>query len=184
MGSIEESLVIRAIAIGVLMVGIGIGVRLYHHWVMPVQINNLEPIVASVASGNYQLMVQVSGAVRNPGVYTVSPTTRLVAVVKQAGGVLPGGDVSGLNFASRMTDGQHIIVPYQQVASSSGTVSISINTASALELAAIPGIGPAMAERIVLDRNRHGGYSSVESLIRVPGIGEKKLNSMKQYIRI
>jgi len=171
------------LTVGVLL-AVGIGVRLYHQRVMPLSIDHPAPVVAAVASANYQFMVQVSGAVRHPGVYAVAPSARLLDAVKLAGGVLPDGDVSGLNFANRITDGQHVVIPYRQSGLQSGSSLVSINTASAVELETIPGIGPAMAQRIVAYRAEHGGYSSLQELTRVSGIGEKKLNSIKQYISI
>lgn len=174
----------RSVIILALMMGVGVGVRLYHHWVMPVRIHTPEPVVAAVASANYQLLIQVSGAVLQPGVYAVAPSARLLDVVKAAGGVLPEGDVSGLNFANRVTDGQHIMIPYRQSTVRSGSGPVSINTASASKLESVPGIGPAMAQRIVAYRAEHGGYSSLQELTRVPGIGKKKLNRIKVYIRM
>ncbi len=175
---------IRSVLIvGVLLV-LGVGIRLYHQRVMPLSIDHPAPVVAAVASANYQFMVQVSGAVWQPGVYAVDPSTRLVDVVKLAGGVLPEGDVSGLNFANRMTDGQHVVIPYRQSGSRSGVALVSINMASAVELETIPGIGPAMAQRIVSDRVRHGAYPNINSLTRVPGIGEKTVDRIRSRIQL
>lgn len=120
--------------------------------------------------------------------------------IDAAGGLTAEADVTGLNRASKVTDGQKIYVPTvgeQQAAlavggaeggavtvSGAGTSSglVNINTASAAELQTLSGIGPSMAQAIIDERTQNGAFASVDDLMRVSGIGEKKLAKIKDCI--
>ena len=125
---------------------------------------------------------------------------RVAQAIDAAGGLAPEADVTGLNRASKVTDGQKIHVPTvgeQQAsiaeagvdggASTSSGVSgatglVNINTASAAELQTLSGIGPSMAQSIIDERTKNGAFASVDDLMRVSGIGEKKLAKIKDCI--
>lgn len=146
------------------------------------------------------VLVHVDGAVASPGVYELSlALPRVNDAVQAAGGLTEEADTSGVNLAAAVTDGSKVHIPAQgegqqlsdamasgQVASgSSGSGStglININTASAEELDALPGVGPSTAATIVDDRERNGPFSSVEDLMRVSGIGEKKFAKLQGSI--
>lgn len=124
----------------------------------------------------------------------------MAQAIDAAGGLAPEADVTGLNRASKVTDGQKIHVPTvgeQQasiaeagvdggVSASSGaggaTGLVNINTASAEELQTLSGIGPSMAQSIIDERTKNGAFASVDDLMRVSGIGEKKLAKIKDSI--
>jgi len=144
--------------------------------------------------------VYVDGAVVSPGVYRLKDGARVAQAIDAAGGLAPEADVTGLNRASKVVDGQKIHVPTvgeQQAsiaeagvdggASASSGVSgatglVNINTASAAELQTLSGIGPSMAQSIIDERTKNGAFASVDDLMRVSGIGEKKLAKIKDSI--
>ena len=152
------------------------------------------------SSSAAEVYVDVDGAVVRPGVYRLKDGARVSQAIDAAGGLTAEADVTGLNRASKITDGQKIYVPTvgeQQAAaavdgaessaattpgagSSSGLVNI--NTASAAELQTLSGIGPSMAQSIIDERTKNGAFASVDDLMRVSGIGEKKLAKIKDCI--
>lgn len=151
------------------------------------------------SSSAAEVYVDVDGAVARPGVYRLKEGARVSQAIDAAGGLTAEADVTGLNRASKITDGQKIYVSTvgeQQAAAadeagggaaaascavaSSGLVNI--NTASAAELQTLSGIGPSMAQSIIDERTQNGVFASVDDLMRVSGIGEKKLAKIKDSI--
>ncbi|MDU2507997.1 MAG: ComEA family DNA-binding protein [Collinsella sp.] len=154
---------------------------------------------SSKASAAAEVYVDVDGAVVSPGVYRLKDGARVAQAIDAAGGLAPEADVTGLNRASKVVDGQKIHVPTvgEQVsiaeagvdggASASLGVSgatglVNINTASSAELQTLSGIGPSMAQSIIDERTKNGAFASVDDLMRVSGIGEKKLAKIKDCI--
>lgn len=155
---------------------------------------------SSKVSAETEVYVDVDGAVARPGVYRLKDGARVSQAIDAAGGLTAEADVTGLNRASKVTDGQKIYVPTvgeQQTALAAGgaeggaaTVSgagtssglVNINTASAAELQTLSGIGPSMAQSIIDERTKNGAFASVDDLMRVSGIGEKKLAKIKDCI--
>ena len=146
-----------------------------------------------------EVYVDVDGAVASPGVYRLKDGARVTQAIDAAGGLTPEADVTGLNRASKVVDGQKIYVPKvgeQTVAAGDGadvgaaassgvgdaTGLVNINTASASELQTLSGIGPSMAQSIIDERTKNGAFASVDDLMRVSGIGEKKLAKIKDCI--
>ena len=152
------------------------------------------------SSSAAEVYVDVDGAVVRPGVYRFKDGARVSQAIDAAGGLTAEADVTGLNRASKITDGQKIYVPTvgeQQAdaadggadggaVSTPGTGSwsglVNINTASAAELQTLSGIGPSMAQSIIDERTQNGAFASVDDLMRVSGIGEKKLAKIKDCI--
>ncbi len=145
------------------------------------------------------VVVDVSGAVVNPGIYELEEDSRVADAIEAAGGLADDADVSTLNRASKISDGLKITVPQKGDASaesgsaassgsssfgnaSSGTVLVNINTATVEELQILSGVGPSTAQSIVEDREQNGLFSSTEDLMRVSGIGEKKFAKIKDSI--
>ncbi len=128
-----------------------------------------------------QLIVHVSGAVAAAGVYSLPSTARVIDAVEAAGGASPGADLHQLNLAAVLVDGQQIRVPLPGEvvvpADASGGAGgpIDVNRADAVQLQALPGVGPATAEAIVAFREEHGPFRSIDDLLDVPGIGPSKL---------
>ncbi len=146
------------------------------------------------------LMVDISGAVKAPGVYELNLDSRMQDVVQMAGGLLPDANASAVNMAARLMDGQKIIIPQigeeisntksspmensSSAVSSADTNPININTASQDELETLPGIGPSKAAAIIEYRSIHGPFTTYEDILGVTGIGEKTLDGFKDWIVI
>ena len=136
------------------------------------------------------LRIHITGAVLEPGVYTLPPDSIVKDALQAAGGSLPNADVENINLAAPLLDGQQIyIASYQEATSTpeTSTSSIStpssrmnINTADAPELEYLPGIGPSLAQKIIEYRRDHGPFSSIDDLLMVPGIGPAKLEQIKE----
>ncbi len=130
--------------------------------------------------------MHVAGAVKRPGVYRLAAGARAVDAVEAAGGLTPEADPDSLNLARRLSDGDQLYVPKRGesgAAGSSGSggqVRVSLNRASQEELEKLPGVGPVLAERIVRWRTRHGPFRRWEDLLEVEGVGERKLQSLKE----
>lgn len=132
------------------------------------------------------IVVHVSGAVKRPGLVTVSDMARVADAIAGAGGAATGADLGNLNLAASVRDGDQIVVPLIGAADpSAGTASdrgIDLNRATAAELEGLPGVGPVLAGRIVAYRDLHGSFTAVEDLLDVGGIGEAKLAAMRDSI--
>jgi len=148
------------------------------------------------------LIIHITGAVKNPGVYQLKSTDRIVDAVKIAGGETEEANLDLINLAALLKDGQKIIVPskiYNEngeeinkninnnaevMYSSSGYVSgkININSANATMLQTLPGIGPVLSERIIEYRNQNGFFGVIDDIKDVSGIAEKKFEGIKDLI--
>lgn len=152
-----------------------------------------------------EITVYVTGAINKPGVVTVKEGARTADAVNACGGLLPTADAEKVNMAQVLKDGQQVRVPEKAVpetaaAAKSGNVNpavksstsskaapsgtVNINTASAEELDTLPGIGPAMAQRIIEFRETEGAFTAIEDIKKVKGIGEAKFEKMKDKICI
>jgi competence protein ComEA len=125
------------------------------------------------------LYVHVVGEVQSPGMYQLPIGARLVDAVFAAGGLTEEADNASVNLARELTDGEQIIVfSISQEGEAAGTTAsglVSLNRAGDKELEELPGIGPALAGRIVAWREANGGFKSVQDLLKVSGIGENLL---------
>lgn len=132
-------------------------------------------------------MVHVAGEVRRPGVYRVWGDSRVIQAVRIAGGPTRAADLSRLNLAAPVADGQQVFIPARPrpgsvVPSTSGGPAagpVSLSSATAADLEALDGVGPALAARIIAWRDSHGGFSSVDQLDDVPGIGPARMEALK-----
>jgi competence protein ComEA len=129
-----------------------------------------------------QLTVFVSGAVTSPGVYTLPAGSRVDAAIQAAGGFIPGAEKDQINLASLLVDGQQIDVPGVISTNHINAGRVNINTASVLELDALPGIGPTTAQAIVDYRNQHGSFQFVQDIQKVPGVGPTTYAGIQDYI--
>lgn len=143
-----------------------------------------------------ELVVQVIGQVRRPGLVHLPPGSRVADAVRLAGGLVRGGSSGGLNLARPVVDGEQIVVgPDVPVApaagsgapggaSTSGDVVVDLNVATAQDLDALPGVGPVTAAKILDWRAAHGRFSTVDQLREVPGIGAKTFERLKPHVRV
>jgi competence protein ComEA len=148
-----------------------------------------------------QLVVDVKGAVRLPGVYRLPAGARAYDAVRRAGGLTGRADRVGVNLAARVVDGGEVVVPERTPgargatavppASGSGEtesadahapLALDLNTATVEELEQLNGVGPALAANIVAYREQHGGFASTDELDEVSGIGEARLAAIRAQL--
>jgi competence protein ComEA len=144
--------------------------------------------------GGGSVMVHVAGAVRRPGVYRMRPDARVDDAVGRAGGATARADLSQVNLAAQVEDGRQVLVPEKVRAAAGATagaaaptepgVPLNLNTATLEQLDELDGIGPATAQSILDYREEHGGFGSVEELGQVPGIGDVRLASLREQVRV
>ena len=130
------------------------------------------------------LFIHVAGKVAKPGVYPVLKGSRVVDAIAAAGGALKGTDLSDINLARQVVDGEQIYVSNATASSRSGNGAgyngkININRAGVSGFDSLPGIGPVIAGRIVAYRKANGPFQSVEDLQKVNGVGAKTFERIK-----
>lgn len=150
-------------------------------------------LTTTTAKGIY---IQVVGAVRMPGVYQMPAGSRVFEAVEKAGGFSADADSQAMSLAAQVTDGCRVYVPRrgEVTTASTGGVGkgvttrstegglVSINSATAEELDALPGIGPSLAQKIVTYREAHGPFTSIDQLADVSGIGPSKLEELRPLV--
>lgn len=133
------------------------------------------------------VLVHVAGAVRRPGVYRLTEGARVAAAVARAGGAARRANLTAVNLAAPLGDGQQVVVPTRVgpagAVAAAGQGPISLATATAAELEELDGIGETIAERIVEYRTEHGGLRSIDELGEVDGIGEIRLEALKDELQ-
>ena len=157
------------------------------------------PAPGSPSPSPVLLLVDVAGWVRDPGVYGFAEGARIVDAIEAAGGARPGAALELLNLAAPLVDGTQVLVtkagagppaaagaavPGAPAAAGSVGGLVNINTASATELEALPGIGEVIAQRIVDHRTANGPFGSVDELMDVSGIGEAILGSIRELVTV
>ncbi len=140
------------------------------------------------------LIVDVAGAVRKPGVFEFEPGDRVIDAVERAGGALEKADLTLLNLAAPLTDGQQILVPKKGETPSgmpiTGGVSggptalVNINSADEATLETLNGVGPVLAAAIIQYRTEHGPFASVDQLDEVSGIGPATLEDLRSQVTV
>jgi competence protein ComEA len=139
------------------------------------------------------VVLHVIGAVTEPGIVELTLGSRVVDAIATAGGPAPDADLSGVNLARIVADGEQLRIPRvgEVAAAAPGTSSgvstdglVNINTADATALETLPGVGPAIAARIIAWRDENGPFRSVDELSAVSGIGEKTLDGMRDQATV
>jgi competence protein ComEA len=136
------------------------------------------------------VVVDVTGAVRRPGLYRLSEGSRVADAVARAGGATPKAQLELVNLAARVSDGEQVIVPRRGTAAASGggsaagapTGPVHLNSATLEELDSLPGVGPVTAQKIVDFRQEHGAFGSVDELDAIPGIGPARLEQLRDLV--
>jgi len=152
---------------------------------------NAAPEIIPITIAEPEIFVDVTGAVNNPGVYSLTGRSRVIDAIKAAGDSAPGADLSTINLARMLNDGEQIYVDSTVVNSSGQRVSkkvssgpININRATLRQLDALDGIGPVIAGRIIEYRKKNGSFLTVDDLQKVSGIGAAKFAQIKAKVRI
>jgi competence protein ComEA len=170
----------------------------------PAATDAAEPGTTGAAPTAAAVFVHVTGKVRRPGVVELSAGSRVIDAVEKAGGARPGVRLGTLNLARPVVDGEQIAVGVPVAAAAApvpvgavptsppiaGSITgvpgslVNINTADQLELEELPGVGPVTATAIIEWRTEHGGYSTVDELLEVSGIGEVTLEELRDLVTI
>jgi competence protein ComEA len=152
---------------------------------------NPAPEIIPITISEPEIFVDVTGAVNNPGVYSLTGRSRVIDAIKAAGDSAPGADLSTINLARVLNDGEQIYVDSTVVNSSGQRVSkkvatgpININRATLRQLDSLDGIGPVIAGRIIDYRKKNGSFLTIDDLQKVSGIGAAKFAQIKSKVRI
>jgi len=152
---------------------------------------NEAPEIVPITISEPEIFVDVTGAVNNPGVYSLTGRSRVIDAIKAAGDSAPGADLSTINLARVLNDGEQIYVDATVVNSSGQRVSkkvasgpININRATLRQLDSLDGIGPVIAGRIIEYRKKNGSFLTIDDLQKVSGIGAAKFAQIKSKVRI
>lgn len=158
-----------------------------------------EPTAEPGAARGERVVVDVSGAVKRPGVYQLTTTDRVEDALQRAGGPTRRADLTALNRAAKLEDGRQILVPIRgrpataaaPPASGGGGETgaapsgpINLNTATLEQLDTLDGVGPATAQKIIEYREQHNGFETVDELDQVSGIGEKRLATLREKVTV
>ena len=153
-------------------------------------------ITPTIPAITEELIVDVSGRVRKPGVYSLVKGSRAIDALNLAGGALPGVNLGDINLAHILFDGEQIIVGAPSVTYSSGSRSapkakaptaaspLNLNSATLAQLDTLPGIGPVMANRIFAYRKLNGPFTLIDDLKKVSGIGDATFAEISKLVRI
>jgi competence protein ComEA len=198
----------ETVALGALATLLVAGALIAYVRARPVAAAPLAPVVSVSASPDAaaRIWVDVAGAVRRPGVYRFDEGTRVFEAIRAAGGFARDADRHAINLARAVADGEQIVVPRKgESAAGAGSPAnggagsggggrgggpgarggaVNINAAAESDFEGLPGIGPVLAQRIVDYRAQHGPFHVVEDLMKVPGIGPKKFESLKPYVTV
>ena len=152
----------------------------------------IAPLRVAKAAVAKEIVVDVAGAVARPGLYHLREGTRIADAVAAAGGATGKAQLDFVNLAAPLADGEQVVVPARGAAGapaespppagSSPAAPLDLNTATAEQLDALPGIGPATAQKIVDYRTAHGSFHSVDELDAVPGIGAGRIAQLKGLV--
>ena len=183
---------IAGVALTLVLAGVGIAV-----FVTAVTPHGTSTVIApadhsevSSAPVASEIYVHILGQVARPGLYALPDGARAVDAVAAAGGFTPTADAAGVNLARFVSDGEQIVVPAIGEAPAgaapgiAGDGKVNLNTADADALDTLPGVGPATAQKILAWREQHGRFEAVEDLLDVGGIGEAKLDAIRDLVTV
>ena len=153
----------------------------------PPEVEMSSPVIVQ----EVEIFVDVAGAVNNPGVYSLSGKSRVIDAIKAAGDSAPGADLSTINLARIVSDGEQIYVDSASTYRSSGSVKknvrvgpVNLNRATKSQLDTLDGIGPVIAQRIIDYRKVNGPFLTIEDIQKVSGIGTAKFAQIKSKIQV
>jgi competence protein ComEA len=138
-----------------------------------------------------KLIINVAGKVKSPGVYQLPPGSRVIDAIEAAGNHLKGVDISDINLARLLIDGEQILVGGNRLQSSKSVARkitvdnpLDINRATLAQLDTLPGIGPVTAQRIIDYRNKVGRINALDELKKISGLGGAKFEEIKSLLRV
>ena len=185
---------LAAVALAIVVLGVRYMAGRAQGAAAPAQTLPVQPAAGGGDAGGGLVTVHVAGAVRSPGVYRLRRGSRVDDAVRRAGGPARRADLSAVNLAAPLEDGRQIVVPVRATETPAGSDSasataaapakINLNTATAEQLDTLAGVGPATAAKILAYREEHGAFGSVEDLGDVPGIGERRLEALRELVTV
>lgn len=138
-----------------------------------------------------KLIINVAGKVKSPGVYQLPPGSRVIDAIEAAGNHIKGVDISDINLARLLVDGEQILVGGNRIQSSKSVSRkittdnpLDINRATLAQLDTLPGIGPVTAQRIIDYRNKVGRINALDELKKISGLGGAKFEEIKSLLRV
>jgi len=153
-----------------------------------------------------RVTVHVAGAVRRPGLYRLAAGSRIDDALRRAGGPRARADLTAVNLATKLEDGRQVIVPERGSSAAPGAAAsapgsgsgspaaggpgsapaapVNLNTATLEQLDTLDGVGPGIAQRIIDYREQHGGFRNVDELGEVPGIGDKRMATLRPLVTV
>lgn len=160
----------------------------------PIETVELSGPVPGPSPTSAAVFIHVAGWVQNPGVYELQVGERVIDAIDRAGGPRRGADLNALNLAALLVDAQQVLVPRKAVGPSgpAGSLTspgsegqkINLNLATAADLETLPGIGEVLAQRIIEHRESNGPFTSVDELVEVSGIGEARLEDIRDRVTV
>lgn len=163
---------------------------------MPAPLASVQPSAEPSNEDTGQVYVHVAGEVAQPGLIRVDDDARVATAIEEAGGASEEADLSRVNLAAEVTDGEQIYIPGEGEENSQGgpaesgaapdpaDATVDVNAADADQLETLPGIGPARAADLIDWREEHGRFETIEGLLKVPGIGPATLERLRERIRV
>jgi competence protein ComEA len=150
------------------------------------------PGASATGASAARVVVDVVGAVRQPGLYRLPQGSRIADAVARAGGATGKAELAQVNLAAPLADGEQVVVPKRGAAGATApsaagagagpAAPVQLSTATLEQLETLPGIGPVMAQKILDYRTKHGAFSSVDELDAVSGIGPKRLDQLRDLV--
>lgn len=158
------------------------------------------PPAETATAPKTEVVIDVVGAVRRPGLYRLAEGGRIADALARAGGATRKADLSLVNLAAPLADGQQVIVPRRGSAGAGGAAApaagtaarpgapglatgpVHLNTATLEQLDSLPGVGPVTAQKILDYRTEHGPFTSIDELDAVPGIGPSRMDQLKDLV--
>ena len=193
---------ILLVAIGVYyfihLEGDGGGTQVSNEWIeeeLPMDSNEPQPLeLEENPQEEENLVVDVKGAIKSPGVYEMKLGDRVIDVIEQAGGLHENADSNNINFAMKLVDEMVLYIPIvgEELTpeptvggvQNQGDGKVNLNKASEAELQTLTGVGPAKATAIIEYRDQNGGFKKVEEIMEISGIGEKTFEKFKDQITV
>lgn len=155
----------------------------------PQAVDVVTPLINQVEQS--KLIINVAGKVKSPGVYQLPPGSRVIDAIEAAGNHLKGVDISDINLARLLVDGEQILVGGNRLQSSKSVARkitvdnpLDINRATLAQLDTLPGIGPVTAQRIIDYRNKVGRINALDELKKISGLGGAKFEEIKSLLRV
>lgn len=155
----------------------------------PQAVDVVTPLINQVEQS--KLIINVAGKVKSPGVYQLPPGSRVIDAIEAAGNHIKGVDISDINLARLLVDGEQILVGGNRLQSSKSVARkitvdnpLDINRATLAQLDTLPGIGPVTAQRIIDYRNKVGRINALDELKKISGLGGAKFEEIKSLLRV